>query len=137
MEIREYISPSSHLTDELHSRLVEAGQTLGDDEIGTFLLAVQSEEGVILAGCKGEIAFTSLHVLELWVSDDLRGNGIGTALLKKAEVLGIAKGCDRIHIETRSNAARGLYEKLGYRVFGELENYEGSNSFYYLEKPLE
>ena len=46
------------------------------------------------------------------------------------------RGCDLVHLETRSETARRLYEAGGYGVFGELANYDGVQSFYYLEKPL-
>ena len=34
----------------------------------------------VTAGCKGEIAFASAHVSELWVSESHRGQGVGGAL---------------------------------------------------------
>ena len=130
------VPPTASLAAELHDRLVESGQTLPESELSPFLLVVESDAGDLDAACKGEIAFGSARISELWVSEARRGEGIGHALLEEAERLARENGCGRIHLETRSEGARRLYERVGYRVFGELSNYEGAQSFYYLEKPL-
>ncbi|MGF1474478.1 MAG: GNAT family N-acetyltransferase [Geminicoccaceae bacterium] len=137
MPIERYLPAPSDLTCELHTQLVKAGQALSDGEMKTFLLARKAEDGGALeAGCKGEIAFRSAHISELWVADSLRGQGVGSELLAEAEALARAQGCTRIHLETRSEHAKRLYEKRGYTVFGELPNYDGDISFYYLVKTL-
>ncbi|MEO0371183.1 MAG: GNAT family N-acetyltransferase [Pseudomonadota bacterium] len=128
--------PSEGLSASLTDALAKAGQTLSSDELSPFLFHIQDPSGALLAGCKGEIAFQSAHIGELWVHADLRGQGIGRALLQRAETYAVEMGCFRIHIETRNEKARALYEKCGYHVFGTLERYEGENSYYYLEKRL-
>jgi ribosomal protein S18 acetylase RimI-like enzyme len=128
-------APDAGLT-ALHDRLAEAGQTLRAEDMPVFLLRVDGPDGVMQAGCKGELAFRSAHVSELWVHEDLRGQGIGAALLARAEAFAVERGCTRLHLETRNEGARRLYERLGYRVFGTLADYDGAQAFYYLEKPL-
>lgn len=132
-EFRIIESPSAAVLGELSKRLSEAGQALGPDEFETFLFA---DGDPLLAGCAGEIAFRSAHVSQLWVSDELRGQGVGSRLLHAAEAHARRKACDRIHLETRSEGARRLYERLGFRVFGTLENYAGDQALYYLEKAI-
>ncbi|NSX56973.1 GNAT family N-acetyltransferase [Parasulfitobacter algicola] len=136
MKIERYIPVPSQLAEELHQHLVETDQTLSNDELITFLLSVTDDHGNLCAGCKGEIAFKSARVSELWVSEGNRGNGFGTKLLAEAEAIAVERDCERIHLETRNPKAKLLYERLGYSVFGELPNYEGTLSFYYLEKRL-
>ncbi|MEL7255711.1 MAG: GNAT family N-acetyltransferase [Pseudomonadota bacterium] len=129
--------PSEALSACLTDALAEAGQTLTADALAPFMFYMRDEAGTFLAGCKGEIAFRSAHVGELWVHSDLRGQGIGRALLQKAEDHARTQGCIRIHIETRNERARALYEACGFRVFGQLDRYEGENSYYYLEKRID
>ena len=62
---------------------------------------------------------------------------MGRELLRSAEQFAKDKGCIRVHLETRNDKARDLYETLGYSIFGFLPNYEGESSFYYLEKRLD
>ena len=121
---------------QLHQHLADAGRALRDHEFDVFLFHVTSSDGTMTAGCKGEIAFKSAHISELWVDQRHRGEGLGGELIRSAEKLAVEKGCIRLHLETRSEKARELYERLGYSVFGSLPNYEGENAFYYLEKRL-
>jgi hypothetical protein len=46
------------------------------------------------------------------------------------------QGCQGAHLDTFSFQAKGFYEKLGYRVFGELEECPAGNSRFYLWKKL-
>ncbi|MDJ0944920.1 MAG: GNAT family N-acetyltransferase [Kiloniellales bacterium] len=136
MIIRRYLPAPEDMAEELHLRLAEAGQALQDHEMPTFFLAALSDDEELLAGCKGEIAFKAAHVSELWVAHSHRGQGLGSRLLSQAETLAKDRGCNRIHLETRNPKARSLYEKLGFRIFGELPEYEGGNPLCFLEKPI-
>ena len=122
---------------ELHDRLVSSGQALDGSELTTFVLSVTDGQGDLTAGCKGEIAFRSAHISELWVDARHRGQGLGRALLAAAEDHAAKNGCIRVHLETRSEKARALYERVGYRLFGTLPDYDGDQAFHYLEKRLD
>ena len=136
MILRRYLPAPDDMARELHLRLAEAGQALREQEMPSFFLAALSDDEQLLAGCKGEIAFKAAHVSELWVSHAHRGRGLGSQLLNEAESLAKDQGCNRIHLETRNLRAKALYERLGFRVFGELPEYEGSNPLCFLEKPI-
>lgn len=134
------IIPESPAPDQksayLHEKLVESGQALGSEELQTFLFSIHSDGGEMIAACKGEIAFQSARISEIWVDPNQRGKGLGKQLLSATEEYVSQKNCTRIHLETRSELARKLYEKVGFRVFGKLDNYDGNIPFYYLEKPV-
>ncbi len=59
------------------------------------------------------------------VAPEARGAGIGEALLAAAERGARARGRDRFRLEVRIDnaAARRLYERRGYRVFGAKPRY--------------
>ncbi len=136
MKIKKQAPATDEKIVELHARLAEAGQALRDGEFETFVFFVDDTDGNMTAGCKGEIAFRSAHVSELWVDERHRGKGLGSKLLGKVETHAVKQNCSRIHLETRSKSARALYERLGFHVFGKLADYDGNTPFYYLEKPL-
>ena len=52
--------------------------------------------------------------------ETLRGRGIGTDLLRRAEAEALVRGCHGAWLDTFEFQARGFYERLGYRCFGEL-----------------
>ena len=137
LEIRLECPASESRIAQLHQNLADAGQALRDNEFDVFLLDVTSADGTMTAGCKGEVAFKSAHISELWVDRRHRGEGLGSELIRSAEKFAKEQGCIRLHLETRNEKARELYEKLGYTVFGYLPKYEGENTFYYLEKRLD
>ena len=79
------------------------------------------EEARIAAGLAGETYCGWLFVKYLWVSDGLRGRGVGRELMTRAEVLARERGCHSAHLDTFSFQALGFYEKLGYQEFARLD----------------
>ncbi len=60
-------------------------------------------------------------VEDLWVAEALRGQGVGSRLLRAAEELAQARGCPWIGLSVGvvpPSPARRLYERLGYRDAG-------------------
>ena len=125
-----------HLSEMLNRRLHEAGQSLCANDMPSLLVACNDDHDNLLGAVKGEIAFTSLHVSELWVDEGARGRGIATRLMADIEDEARARGCTRIHLETRNPKALMLYEKLGFSIFGTLLNYADGQDFWYLQKGI-
>jgi len=62
----------------------------------------------------------ALHVVELHVAPERRGQGIGGRLLEHAEACARERGATRLVLSTMTtNPARGLYERHRYRVTAE------------------
>ncbi len=81
--------------------------------IGQIFVQVDST----LAAGRGEAAY--LYALR--VRPEYRGRGIGTDLVREAEALLRQRGYARalISVAKDNDAARRLYERLGFEVFGE------------------
>ena len=67
---------------------------------------------------------------------EARGQGTGRRILIAAEEEALRRGCRYAWLDTFSFQARGFYEKLGYSVFGTLEDYPAGHSRYFLRKTL-
>jgi ribosomal-protein-alanine N-acetyltransferase len=78
------------------------------------------------------------HILTIDVSPTHRHIGIAQKLLEEIEKIFRNKGVKECHLEAREDniAALRLYEKLGYKRIGKLENYYGNAHGIYLRKPL-
>ena len=99
-------------------------------------LAVFARDGgSIVAGLAGETYSGWLFIRYLWVSDALRGKGIGRKLMAAAEARALERGCHSVWVDTFSFQAPGFYRKLGYEVFGELDYPPGHKRFF-LQKRL-
>jgi GNAT superfamily N-acetyltransferase len=79
------------------------------------------DEAQIVAGLAGEAYYGWLFVRYRWVSDTLRGRGVGRKLMDRAEIRARERGCHSAWLDTFSFQARGFYEKLGYEEFGRLD----------------
>lgn len=81
-------------------------------DIGLF---VEDEEGNRVAGLSGDIHGNWLKVEYLWVSEKLRGQHIGTELMRKVERIALNRGCKYAFLNTFSFQAPDFYVKLGYK----------------------
>ena len=89
------------------------------------------------ADCRlaGETYCGWLFIKYLWVSDALRGKGIGRGLMRRAEALARERGCHSAWLDTFSFQSRRFYEKLGYEEFGRLD-YRPDHQRHFMRKRL-
>jgi GNAT superfamily N-acetyltransferase len=97
---------------------------------------LKDENGEVLGGLLGDIWAGWLHVGTLAVAESARGRGFGKELMKRAELYAVERGCTNAFLDTFSFQARPFYEKLGYRVFGTLENHPAGHQHYFMSKQL-
>lgn len=101
--------------------------------LGVF---VRGSGGEVLGGLVGMMRYGWLHVDWLWLGDDVRGQGLGTAVMAAAETEARRRGCIGAHLETTAYQALPFYEGLGYTVFGVLEGNPVGSKSYFLRKEL-
>jgi GNAT superfamily N-acetyltransferase len=86
------------------------------------------------AGVMGTMSWGWLFVEAVWVSDALRGRGVGRALMAAAERHASDAGCHAVWLDTFQ--ARDFYLELGYEVFGVLEDYPPGQQRTFMRKRL-
>ncbi len=97
---------------------------------------LKNDDGEIVGGALGNIWGDWYFLDILWVDRRLRGHDNGSQMLAIAEQHAIECGCKGAHLDTASFQARPFYEKLGYTVFGTLEDHPVGHSHYLLSKRL-
>ncbi|HCW52394.1 MAG TPA: N-acetyltransferase [Clostridium sp.] len=102
-------------------------------DLGIYL---NDENGNKIAGLIGDTHGNWLSVKFLWVSDKLRGQGIGSRILKQAEETAKLRGCKYCFLDTFSFQAPEFYKKYGYKEVFALENYPVTGKRYYFTKEL-
>jgi len=113
--------------DEFHSRTVPLAQE-------RFALLLRDDADRLAGGLSGALYWDWLFVDELWIDDAWRGKGLGRELLTRAERHAVDRGCHSVWLDTFQ--ARGFYERLGYEVFGALDNYPSGQQRSFLKKSL-
>ena len=106
----------------------------------TFVLinrVLKGLNGDILAGINSELyCWNCLYIDMLWVKEEFRQNGYGSALLNEIEKIAKEKGCKLIHLDTFDFQAKDFYLKHGYEIFGVLEDCPVEHKRYYMKKNI-
>ncbi len=100
----------------------------------TFLVAELGGKLIGYAMCRIEYGFSHLrklglarkgHVVSIAVSEQHRGKGVGTLLMKTCQEAMVRKAATESYLEVRvsNTQAIALYQTLGYKVSGRLEAY--------------
>lgn len=98
---------------------------------------IKSDDGTIVGGLLGASWWGWLYISVVWVHDDLQGKGFGTQLMQMAEDEASKRKCHSVVLDTHDFQALPFYQKLGYVIFGELEDFPPGHFRYYLKKRLQ
>lgn len=91
--------------------------------------------GNIVAGIAGYTWGGCCYVSHLWVTEGLRGNGVGRALLEAAEANAISKGCSVALLSSHSFQSPGFYERMGYEERAVVNDHPvGYSNTYYAKR---
>jgi GNAT superfamily N-acetyltransferase len=99
--------------------------------VGYFL---KTAVGEILGGLTGYVWGPWLNVDLLWISERVRGRGYGSSLLQQAEAFAEERGATGATLQTHSFQAPGFYQRHGYEVFGQLDDFPVGHTKLYLRK---
>jgi GNAT superfamily N-acetyltransferase len=108
----------------------------GPRNVREFAYHVRSESKDLLGGLLAHTHFNHLFVSAIFVDQRFRRHGIGRELMRRAEALALEQGCDAIYLDTFDYQAPMFYEKLGFKVFGKLENYPPPHQRSFLVKRI-
>ena len=98
------------------------------------LIALARDGSELVGGLLGYTHWNWLFISHLWLAQNARGSGTGSRLLRAAEDEAAARGCAHAHCDTFSFQALPFYEKHGYEVFGQLDDYPPGHCRYFLRK---
>jgi GNAT superfamily N-acetyltransferase len=99
-------------------------------------VAVRDDDGRLRGGVVARVAFDTVYVDIVWLDDSLRGSGHGRAMMAQVEDKARQLGARIAWLYTLSWQARPFYEKLGYRVFGEMPFHDATHHRYFMRKDL-
>ena len=98
---------------------------------------LHDDAGNVAGGLIGATVWGWLHVKELWVADSCRGQRWGAKLMALAEDEAVARRCHHAYLDTFDFQALGFYERLGYAMFGSLNDFPKGHVRYFVSKRLD
>lgn len=137
IEIVEDAAPEFEAVGAIQRGLHDFNQAMGgpyDREPVTLL--VQDSEGRTLGGLLGLTFWGWLFIDWLWLSPELRGQGVGADLLKRAEAIARDRGCTNAYTDTFSFQAPGFWQTNGYVEFGRLDGMPAGHARVWFRKAL-
>jgi GNAT superfamily N-acetyltransferase len=111
-------------------------QQAGESKYQTLCFIVRAPDEEIVGGVIAQTYWDWLYVDLLWVKEELRGRGYGHRLLTLAEDEARQRGAKNAYLDTFSFQVPDFYERHGYRVFGELDDFPTGHRRYFLTKQL-
>ena len=108
----------------------------GDPYIRPVAVLLTNKLGDHVGGLWGRCAYNWLFIELLAVPEEYRGQGYGLALMQQGEAIARADGCVGIWLDTYEFQARGFYEKLGFDLFGTLDDHPIGQKRFFLRKQL-
>lgn len=106
------------------------------DEYTDLIILARADEGEVIGAALGETGRGWLHLSIVWVDERFRGRQLGGQLVRAAESEALRRGCGAVYLNTFSYQAKPFYEKLGYAVFGTLEDYPQGHQLFFMSKRL-
>lgn len=139
MEIEKLFSPNEKDLARLNSKFwnfvsAKYPDLPAESEDKKFLFSV-SDGSQFIGGISGNVYWNGLEIDTLWVDENYRGKGLGVKLLKEAEKFAVDNGAVISFLKTVD--ANSFYEKLGYQVYGELEDRPIGTVLYHMKKRLD
>jgi GNAT superfamily N-acetyltransferase len=137
MNIELIENPKKELIDYLDKKIDDFNW--GNWEVGERLpLAVQikNNNDEVIAGSTARSFGDWLLLDILWVSEELRGQNVGSQILKKVEEAGKKRGCKKCLLDTLNFQAMPFYEKHGYKIQWVQEGYPKTGCKYFMVKQL-
>lgn len=130
-------TPSPDDLQFLEDRIYEYNSLrTGHDDGQIFAFFIRDAHDEIVAGLDGWTWAQACQIQNFWVHADLRGQGYGAALLEHAEDEARARGCTVVALNSYSFQSPAFYERFGYELVHQLEDFPPGHQDNWLVKRL-
>ena len=125
--------------DELAARLVSAVREYNTEFLGytdsrPLAAIARDDRGETVGGVSGRTIYGHFLVEVVWVAEAMRGQGLGTELMERAEREARARQCTGAQVDTLSFQGLDFYRRLGFEVIGKVEGFPLGHDRYFMLK---
>jgi GNAT superfamily N-acetyltransferase len=129
------LTPTPEELQFLEDRIYEFNSTqTGQDDGELFAFFVRNDQQEIVAGISGWTWAHACEIRTLWIHPTWRGQGHGRRLLESAEQDARKRGCEVILIISYNFQAPAFYQKCGYKLAWQLNDFPPGHQNCYLVK---
>jgi ribosomal protein S18 acetylase RimI-like enzyme len=137
MNLEVLQEPNNDIIDFLDAKIAEFNWAHWEvNERLPLAIQLKNDRGNIIAGAAGRTFGNWLQLNTLWVSEELRGEKMGSQILKEIENAAIDRGCNRCVLDTLNFQAMPFYEKHGYQTQWIQKGYPKTGCKYFMVKEL-
>jgi len=130
-------NPEQSLIDYLDKKIADFNWAHWEvSERLPLAVQIKNQQGNVIAGAAGRTFGDWLLIDTLWVSDELRGQNIGSQLLKAIETAAKERGCSKCLLDTLNFQAMPFYQKHGYTTQWVQQDYPKTGCKYFMVKDL-
>lgn len=127
----------SHKAQEIGNLIRDYNRSKREEaESEPLNLYLEDEMGNLMAGLVAETFGNWLEIEYLFVKEELRGQGIGSQLLQRAENEAKNRNCRFAFVNTYQFQAPDFYLSHGYKEVFALQDYPYTGQRYYYQKDL-
>ena len=102
-----------------------------------FGFSIYDDDDKLIGGAVMRVDNTNWAYIEhVYIDESCRGRDLGRKLFSKIEEVARERSCFGLRLNTLSFQARPFYEKIGFEVYGELEDRPLGSKTYMLKKLL-
>ncbi len=84
---------------------------------------IRNEKGDLMGGMSAIVIYNNLYIKKFWLSDAVRGMGLGSQLVEAIEAEGRRQCADTLFVDTHTTQAPGFYKKNGFEEVGRLKGF--------------
>lgn len=142
--LKPSLEPHPEFATYLHEQIKEFNnqhspphkQARAEGAVKQVHIMVVDDDGQWLGGITAELFWNWVELDDFWLSETLRGQGVGSSILAQIEDIGREHGASRVLLTTFEFQARTFYERHGYKVVGVVEDYPPGSNYYTMVKVL-
>lgn len=101
-----------------------------------LVVTAHDQAGAIQGGAVGRTWGECCELLQLWVAESFRRQGIGRGLVRRFEGEARVRGCTLVYLDTFSFQAPAFYEALGYKAVLATRGFTGGIVKYTMHRSL-
>jgi GNAT superfamily N-acetyltransferase len=125
------------IAKQISENLVAFNNSIAGESKREYIVFVaRNSSGVVLGGIRAHTHRGWLYIHQLCIFEQNRFGGLGSKLVNLAEAEAKKRGCTGAYLDTFSFQAPKFYKKLGYNIYGELNDFPVGHKRLFLKKTL-